>query len=152
MDLAGEALALRRTIGHTDGVAESLIQLGELRWRAGETGAACEALKEAAGLLCQEQQHSGELARARALLACLPDGDVEAAEAALQEAGEAGNTPQTRYYLWQATGKPEHLAEAKRLLDHLVEHAPEEYRESMLKNVRLNREIMEAWKEHGEKA
>ena len=37
----------------------------------------------------------------------------------------------------------------KRLLDHLVEHAPEEYRESMLKNVRLHREIMEAWEEHG---
>ena len=30
--------------------------------------------------------------------------------------------------------------------------APEEYRESMLKNVRLHREIMEAWAEHGEKA
>jgi hypothetical protein len=29
-------------------------------------------------------------------------------------------------------------------------HAPEEYRESMLKNVRLHREIMEAWEEHGE--
>ena len=36
-----------------------------------------------------------------------------------------------------------------RLLDHLVEHAPEEYRESMLRNVRLNREITEAWAEHG---
>ena len=46
----------------------------------------------------------------------------------------------------------EQFAEAKRLLDDLVEHAPEEYRESMLKNVRLNREIMEAWEEHGEKA
>ena len=29
---------------------------------------------------------------------------------------------------------------------------PEEYRESMLKNVRLNREIMVAWAEHGEQA
>jgi len=32
-----------------------------------------------------------------------------------------------------------------RSLDHLVEHAPDEYRESMLRNVRLNREILEAW-------
>ena len=30
-----------------------------------------------------------------------------------------------------------------------VEHAPEEYRESMLMNVRLNREIMEACEEQG---
>jgi hypothetical protein len=28
-------------------------------------------------------------------------------------------------------------------------HAPEEYRESMLRNVQVNREIMEAWAEHG---
>jgi hypothetical protein len=33
----------------------------------------------------------------------------------------------------------------KRILDHLVEHAPEDYRESMLKDVRLHREIIEAW-------
>mgnify|MGYP001819950990 CR=1 FL=1 len=37
----------------------------------------------------------------------------------------------------------------RQLLDHLVEHAPEECRESVLKNVRLHREIMEAWAEHG---
>ena len=33
--------------------------------------------------------------------------------------------------------------------DHLLEHSPEEYRESMLRNIRLHREIMEAWEEHG---
>ena len=42
-----------------------------------------------------------------------------------------------------------HPGVAQRLLDCRVEHAPEEYRESMLKNVRLHREIMEAWEEHG---
>ena len=56
-----------------------------------------------------------------------------------------------RYWLWRATKLPVHLVEAKRLLDYLVEHAPKEYRESMLNNVRLNREIMAAWAEHGEK-
>ncbi len=58
------------------------------------------------------------------------------------------NTAKVRCLLWTATGDLTHLAEAKRLLDHLVEHAPEEYRESMLKNVRLHREIMEAWERH----
>ncbi|MDJ0974485.1 MAG: protein kinase [Planctomycetota bacterium] len=54
---------------------------------------------------------------------------------------------QIRYWLWRATKLPAHLDEAKRLLDYLVEHAPHEHRESMLTNVQLNREIMEAWNE-----
>jgi len=57
-----------------------------------------------------------------------------------------------RFLLWKATSDSEHLEEAKRLLDHLVEHAPEECRESMLQNVWPNREIMEAWAERGGKA
>ncbi len=31
------------------------------------------------------------------------------------------------------------------------EHAPEEYRDSMLQDVPLNRDIMKAWEAHGEK-
>ena len=56
---------------------------------------------------------------------------------------------EARFLLWMAVKDPTHIQEAKRLLDHLVEHAPHEYRESMLKNVRLHRKIMEAWEEHG---
>ena len=101
-----------------------------------------------------EQQRKPELAHALALLASLPERRrPRGAEAALEDAAgdERATPPSVRYYLWKATGKPEHLAEAKRLLDYRVEHAPEEYRESMLKNVRLHREIMEAWAEHGGK-
>ena len=50
------------------------------------------------------------------------------------------------------TGHVRVSAASRGILDYRVEHAPEEYRESMLKNVRLHREIMEAWEEHGEKA
>ena len=46
-----------------------------------------------------------------------------------------------RFRLWQLTGNAVHLEEARRLLDFLVEHAPEEDRESMVKNVPLYREI-----------
>ena len=53
------------------------------------------------------------------------------------------------FVLWKANGNPEHLTEAHRLLTELVEHAPEEYRESMIENIPLNREIMQAWEEHG---
>ena len=86
----------------------------------------------------------GRLAQALALLTRLPDGDVDAAETALENAGGAGNTPETRFHLWKATGKPEHLAAARRLLDDLVRNAPEECRESM-QDVRLSREIVHAW-------
>jgi len=144
-DFADNALALRRAIGHGDGIADSQIQRGAYTLRAGDQNAARAALEEAAAL-SRDHHKQDCVAEALALLANLPDGDAEAAEAALQE---AGNTPQTRYHLWKATGEREHLEETKRLLDYRVEHAPEEYRESMIRNVRLNREIMEAWVEHG---
>ena len=32
------------------------------------------------------------------------------------------------------------------------DHSPEEYRDTMLQNVPLHRDIMKAWEEHGEKA
>ena len=128
------------------------MQLGELHWRVERESDAQEALQEAVDLF-RQQRRKPELAQALALLACLPGGDSVAAETALEDAGESGNTLRGRYHLWKATGKHEHLTEAKRLLDYRVEHAPDEYRESMLKNVRLNREIESAWKAlHPERA
>ena len=46
-----------------------------------------------------------------------------------------------RFCLWTATGKAEHLEEARHLVEYEIEHAPEEHRE-----------IMEAREEHGETA
>ena len=54
-----------------------------------------------------------------------------------------------RFHLWRATAECEHLKEARRHLDHPLEHPSEEYRESMLKNVRLNRQIWAAWEAEG---
>jgi hypothetical protein len=148
LELASQSLALRREIGHGDGVADSLLLQGEIHWRAGKSAEAKSAATEALALL-REQGRALELCQAHAFLAILPEGAAEAAEAALEDAGESGNTPKTRFYLWKATGKRKHLAEAKRLLDFRVEHTPEEYREPMLRNVRVNREILAAWAEHG---
>jgi hypothetical protein len=53
------------------------------------------------------------------------------------------------FLLWQGTHDPAHLADARRRLDSLVEHAPPERREALLANVGLHREIVEAWKESG---
>ena len=41
-----------------------------------------------------------------------------------------------------------HPVESHRPLCHLRDHAPEEYRETMIANVPLHRDIMAAWKEH----
>jgi hypothetical protein len=54
-----------------------------------------------------------------------------------------------RLVLWRVTGDRAHLAEAKRRLDELVAHAPEDCRASMLTNVRVHREIAEAAKAEG---
>ncbi|MHC4407369.1 MAG: serine/threonine-protein kinase [Planctomycetota bacterium] len=148
LGFADEALALRRETGHGDGVADSLIQLGEIQLLAGEIDAAREAAREALDLF-REQQRSADVAHAAALLACLPEGDVGLALAAFDEAGESANTPQVRHLLWKATRDRAHIEAAKQLLDELVRHAPEEYRESMVRNVGLHRDIMRAWEETG---
>ena len=147
LSLAKEALSIRREIGAIDDIAHSLILIGELALGDGNMTAAYEALREAEAL-SRSTGHKNQISRATALLACLPDGDPEEAEAALRDAGDSGDMPRIRYHLWRATGNHEHLNEAKRLLDQAVEHTPEEYRESMLTNVRLHRDIMEAWKAH----
>lgn len=129
-------------------VAHSLIEIGYLRWRAGDATGACAAVEEALSI-DREQGRKPQVATALALLACLRGGDAMAAEVALVEAGEGGESPQVHFLLWKATGKRGHLAEAKRQLDFLVEHAPPEDREPMLKNVWFFREIAAAAREAG---
>jgi hypothetical protein len=50
---------------------------------------------------------------------------------------------------WLDTDDAAHLREAKRSLDHLVAHAPEACRVSLVENVPLHRDVAAAWKEHG---
>ena len=83
------------------------------------------------------------------MLACLPDGDAGAAVTALGDAGETGDSPRPRWLLHQANGDRSHLEEAKRLLDESLSRVPAEYHESMLTNLRVNREIVAEWEEHG---
>ena len=90
--------------------------------------------------------------RARCHLACVPGGDVADALAAFtanHEGLEVGERLEARWLLFRATGDGAHLEEAKRLLDEFVAQVDDETRESMLTNLRLNREIMAACEEHG---
>ena len=80
----------------------------------------------------------------------LREAEVELAkglnrEAVCKKLGFTSNT----YYRWRKEQGGLRIDQAKRLLDYRLEHASEEYRESMLKNVRLHREIVEASEEHG---
>jgi hypothetical protein len=94
----------------------------------------------------------GVLALASALRALLPGAD--AIQAVRSFEANAERLPQAERMeahslLWRATNDPTHLEEAHRLLCHLRDHAPAEYRESIIANVPLHRDIMAAWAEHG---
>ena len=56
---------------------------------------------------------------------------------------------EARLRLWELTQDRAHLAEAHRLLGYARDHAPVDYRTSMIENVPLHRDIMKAWEEHG---
>ena len=51
------------------------------------------------------------------------------------------------FMVWRATRDRAHLTAAKSLLDEALARAPAEHHESMLTNVRIHREIMQAWRE-----
>ena len=55
---------------------------------------------------------------------------------------------EAHFLLFKATTDRTHLEAAHRLLCYLRDHAPEEYRETMLKNVPLYRDIKMAWDTH----
>jgi hypothetical protein len=84
---------------------------------------------------------------ARCRLARLGEGaaaDVASGVAALEGRLDAEERRELSWELWRATGDRAHLAQAKRLLDESVASVPAEHRESMVANVRLNREIAAA--------
>jgi ATP/maltotriose-dependent transcriptional regulator MalT len=130
-------------------IARDLLHLGRFQLRAGDTESARQSW-EAALRHAVEARAPRLDVMALALLARLPGGDAQAALDADRDSVEGTWGVEVSLNLWLATEDHVHLVDAKRRLDDLVARAPEEYRESMLQNVRLHREIMEAWAEHGE--
>ncbi len=141
-----EALSLRRSTGHRAGQAATLLARGALHVEAGRTDAALADLSSALAI-AKDLSLPGTSLLASAWLARLPGGDVACALADLA-AHERGSiveqAMQARFLLWQATHDPVHLREAKRRLDDLLRHAPEDCREAMLDDVRLHHEIASA--------
>jgi serine/threonine-protein kinase len=122
-----EALALYRRIGSPLDVAGCLLYLGKL---------------DEAAAIAREARARGHL-----LLALAKRGDEdEVVEMLKKEEPMLGlrHQMEARYHLWEHTGNRHHMDEAKRLLQHLQDHAPPPYRASMVENVRLHRAIFEA--------
>jgi tetratricopeptide (TPR) repeat protein len=85
---------------------------------------------------------------AQAYLAGLPGGDLAAAEAAFQAGKEHLSTisrMEVSFHLRRLTHRRSYLDEAHRTLIHLRDHAPAEYRESILTAVPIYRQIRAAW-------
>jgi hypothetical protein len=75
------------------------------------------------------------------------EGNAAAALGVHEEAGKRSGVierMEMRWDLWRLTGDRTHLAEAHRLLLLLRDHAPEEDRGRMMKEVPLHRGIAEA--------
>jgi len=136
-------------IGRRHLTAATHLALGSLRVAAGDEARGRESLA-AALHFAAEIGVPGYETLARCHLACLPGGDAADAVAAFAEHEErlqAEERREGRYLLFRATGDRVHLEEAKRLLDETLAAVPEEYHESMCRNLRVNREILAAWRE-----
>ncbi len=134
-------------IGHRQLAVQTHLLLGSLRAAAGDEESGRESLAAACSL-AKDVGIPGVETLARCELALLPGGDAKDALAAFTEHDErldAEERRQARFLLWRATGDRAHLEEAKRLLDESLANVPVEYHESMLTNLRVNREIMAAW-------
>ncbi|MHC4136773.1 MAG: serine/threonine-protein kinase [Planctomycetota bacterium] len=146
-----EALALRRDLHYARGQAATLVALARLEKSAGEEQKATTYIEEALSL-AEELKIPVLILTASVERARLPGGDLEAALAALAAHEAHVDHPKrlgVRYRLWELANDPTHLAVAHRLLAHMRDHAPEDCRNSMIENVPLHRDIMQAWKEHG---
>jgi tetratricopeptide (TPR) repeat protein len=143
--LHAEALDAARTTRRPGGEVFVLTSLGAVLDACGRLEEARAASSRAVEVARAEDASAAPL-EALCRLAAL-GGDVAVASAALSAQGprvEVRVRMEAHFLLFRATGDRAHLAEAKRLLDHLVENAPEDCRETMLSNVSLHRAIAAA--------
>ena len=145
------SLALSEEFGDRYMSAATHLALGSRRAAAGEGVGARESLTAARGVAAEIGDVIVETL-ARCELACLPGGDADDALAAFTEHEErldASERREARLLLWKATGDRAHLEASRRLLDEAVAEVDAETRELMLRNRRVNREIVAACREQG---
>jgi tetratricopeptide (TPR) repeat protein len=152
--LCEESLALHREIDFRSGIAGALTTLSRILLAEDRLDEAKVHLEEALAL-GRDLEVSGTVVLASALLALPPGADLAHAARTFEEHEPSLRHAEklvVRFLLFRATNEAAHLEEAHRLLGHLRDHAPEEYRETMIANVPLHRDILKAWEEHGGQA
>jgi serine/threonine protein kinase/tetratricopeptide (TPR) repeat protein len=151
IDLRRQEVELTRRDSDPDAIAGSLVSLAYSCHAGGERDAAMDAFAEASALSAASRRPARRVWR-RVISALLEPENAELVKAAEDDlaASTAFLPVLTRMAchqnLWKITNKPEHIAEAKSLLDLLVANSPSEHCASMLTDVREHREIVEAWR------
>jgi tetratricopeptide (TPR) repeat protein len=148
VDAVRTCLRIAGEIGHRHLAAAAQRDLGMLLTATGRTDEARAELREAAHCgfptvevlaLCDLAAHLG--------------GDPDAALAsfaAIADRLSAFDRREAHLLLWLATREATHLQEAKQRVDDALAAAPEQHRDAMRQNVRVNRDILAAWEaEHG---
>ena len=140
------ALEMRREFEFARDIAESLRILGTVYIEQGDNELAEQRMKEAV-----------EVARASesvvALVGTLLEGALhldwdrqEALDTYREHAAAVGETALAiLLVLWKLTGEPSYLRTARETLEQARDGAPARFRESMLDNVPIHREIWDAW-------
>jgi len=139
------ALSVGEKLSDRKPVVEALIELGRLATFESREAAA-EHFSRAVEV-AESLAEPGHQVRALAWLASVSPSEAPRARSRFERHGK-GLEPQIRmavnYALYRADGNEASLLEARRILDDLVRHAPEEQRGSMLEDVPLHAEILEA--------
>ena len=150
----GASLVVCEEIGRNSLAAETQLILGSLRAAhdrgGGGHGEPGRAALEAARDLARDAGLSSVEVLARCELARLPDGDTADALARFTEHEErlgARERREARFLLWSVSRDRTHLEDAKRLMDESLSGVPDEYRDPMRIRLRVNREILAAWRE-----
>jgi tetratricopeptide (TPR) repeat protein len=142
--LQTRALETRRMSSIPVGTAVSLLRLARIHLAGGRFEEAEACLEEARG--GSAKMAMPDLETIAALELAVLRGEDPAGAVALFEAHEPRLTVfprmEARFLLWKATRVPTHLEEAYRLLCLLRDHAPEQTRETMIRNVPLHRDIV----------
>ncbi|MHC4469493.1 MAG: ATP-binding protein, partial [Planctomycetota bacterium] len=148
-----EALSLWSDMDFGGGVALAKLSLGRVCREAGRTDEALSHVEDALAK-AREMGSGPSICQASALLCQLdPDAAASALESFEEHKDSLGQSERMEisFLLHVATKDPEHLEEAHRLLVFRRDRAPEEHRETMIANVPLHREILEAWEDrHGD--
>lgn len=141
-----ESIEVLRQVDDGVGRAGSLAAIGSLLLEEGKAGEAAPVLREALDLAREYEVHD-TVVLAAVTLACA--GGLESGAALAEYLRHEGRLRhatrmEALYILYRTTGDRGRLDEAYRHLLTLRDHAPPEYRESILTEVPIHREIVAA--------